>query len=114
MIYPNSFWTHVSPQDKDKVLQGIVTLFFEDQIRIEEESGKLLFSKTGINKIKKVFIEVLELADRAAIEGEKYLGNIEAKAKAEKNLTPEERAKKAGLTVVKAKVPNGKLIIGGE
>lgn len=114
-IFPETFWIYIDGKEKDKILQSITMLFFKDHIAINER-GQLLYSKTGLNSLKKILINVMTLADKAAANGESNLSSLssaaaEQKASKKKQLSAEERMKKIGLVNVMAKLPEGKLIV---
>jgi len=111
MMYPKEFINEIPKEVQKDAIYGLLTLFFEDQARISPE-GELAFSKTGLNKLKKLCVELLIEADKAATVSEARLGDFIATTKQnQKKLTVKERAKKAGLHTVSANLPAPKKLI---
>ncbi len=127
MKFPKSMWVYVDASEKDQILQDIVSLWFNNEIFIVQKTddkfkkGQLVYNKTALNKLKKILIETMNLADKAAKGAEENLEKInsivaedKAKKKAIKKnkeeMTTDERIKSAGLISLKPNIKGGKLI----
>lgn len=110
--FPIGMLDEIPQVEQRKLLHRIVTLFFEDQVRISEE-GDLIYSKTGLNKLKKILIDIMICADRSAVITNKKMGGIIGKAENQgrQEKSAKDRARAAGLITVEAQLPKPKKLI---
>lgn len=113
--YPLIALEEIPVKEKDKLLHRFIQMWLDDQVGIDDQTGKLLLTKPGLNKFRKWFMDVVKIADYAAKKYEADIAKMASAAGDEKReKTVEDRLKGAGLVSLTAQKPKNLKVYRGK